>query len=231
LLRFFVLATVFVPFVYFLQFLYYRLILPFMIISLILRIISPILGVAGYRCIRPETKSTAAGLLIAAGAIAFLTVGGIILIMAGALVASWEPEEYCAPSPVRVKPEDWKRGNRGRLQDWGRMPEESGRGDAFTVARAYWVMKTTAQVAAKALRHHKARDQNRMVTQDTQRPVHRVGRESSLELELENVRLDISMHHLQPLLDLQAQTLGGLSEPLSGPRYHCEGYRVSRLLS
>jgi len=106
----FVLATVFVPFVYFLQFLYYRLILPIMIISLILRIISPILGVAGYRCIRPETKSTAAGLLIAAGAITFLTVGGIILIMAGALVASWEPEEYYTPSLVRVKPEDWKMG-------------------------------------------------------------------------------------------------------------------------
>jgi hypothetical protein len=65
-----------------------------------------ILPIVGYVKVKPESKGTAAALLIVSGVISLIfsgIIGGILLIIAGALAASWKPfpEEGYPPVPTK----------------------------------------------------------------------------------------------------------------------------------
>jgi hypothetical protein len=69
-------------------------------------IVGLILPLVAYGKIRPDSKGAAAGILVVSGAIGLLfigIIGGILILIAGALVATWHPlgAEHYGPMPVR----------------------------------------------------------------------------------------------------------------------------------
>jgi hypothetical protein len=67
---------------------------PIIIGVLLALVIGLVLPVVAYTRIRPESKNTAATLLIASGVIGLIFVsliGGILVLIAGIVVATWQP--------------------------------------------------------------------------------------------------------------------------------------------
>jgi len=69
-------------------------------------IVGLVLPLVGYAKIRPESKATAGGILIASGVIGVIFVsiiGGILLLIAGIVVATWRPLEAGGYRPIPDK--------------------------------------------------------------------------------------------------------------------------------
>jgi hypothetical protein len=69
-------------------------------------IVGLVLPLVGYAKIRPESKGTAGGILIASGVIGLIfisLIGGILLLIAGIVVAAWQPLAAGGYRPIPEK--------------------------------------------------------------------------------------------------------------------------------